>query len=43
MNGQKTDEKSSGLGKLVAVILVLLLPVIGLALLMPAVQSGCRP
>ncbi len=40
MNGQKTDEKSSGLGKLVAVILVLLLPVIGLALLMPAVQSA---
>ena len=40
MNEQKIDEKQSGLGKLVAVILVLLLPVIGLALLMPAVQSA---
>ena len=40
MNGQKPSEESSGLGKLVAVILVLLLPVIGLALLMPAVQKA---
>jgi hypothetical protein len=36
---QKTAEQNSGLGKLIAVGMVLLLPVIALALLMPAVQS----
>ena len=37
---QKTAEQNSGLGKLIAVGGVLLLPVIALALLMPAVQSA---
>src|SRR5208283_1633607 len=37
---QPTTGQNSGLGKLIAVGMVLLLPVIALALLMPAVQSA---
>ena len=40
LDTQKTAEQNSGLGKLIAVGGVLLLPVIALALLMPAVQSA---
>ncbi len=39
MDQLPTDKKDSGLGKLITLGMVLLLPVIGLALLMPAVQS----
>lgn len=40
MDQQRMRPDQSGLGKLVALGMVLLLPVIGLALLMPAVQSA---
>jgi hypothetical protein len=40
METQQTVPQQSGLGKLISVGMVLLLPVIGLALLMPAVQSS---
>jgi hypothetical protein len=39
-NIQQAPQVDSGLGKLIAVGMVLLLPVLGLALLMPAVQSA---
>ncbi len=39
-NTQQALQVDSGLGKLIAVGMVLLLPVLGLALLMPAVQSA---
>ena len=42
MDTKQMGKKKSGPEKLVAVALVLLLPVIGLALLMPAVQSVRR-
>jgi hypothetical protein len=41
-NTQQARQVDSGLGKLIAVGMVLLLPVLGLALLMPAVQSARR-
>jgi len=39
-NTQQAPQVDSGLGKLITVGMVLLLPVLGLALLMPAVQSA---